>query len=177
MTETAISDTSEITPQLFRKAMGRFATGVTVITTEQGGEARGMTASAFMSGSLAPPLCVISIAKTARMHALLLDTGKFGVSMLSRDQEAVSKHFAGRPIEGLEIKWEHHAGVPVLAGACGTIAAKVVAQHDCGDHTLFVGHILDLRAHDKVALAYHAGHYATLMYQKDDSPVPKFEFW
>ncbi len=60
------------------------ATGVTVITTEQNGEARGMTASAFMSGSLHPPLCVISIAKTARMHELLLDTGKFGVSMLSR---------------------------------------------------------------------------------------------
>jgi flavin reductase (DIM6/NTAB) family NADH-FMN oxidoreductase RutF len=170
-------DTPEIAPHQFRKVMGRFATGVTVITTEQGGEPRGMTASAFMSGSLTPPLCVISVAKTARMHELLTETGKFGVSMLSRDQESVSKHFAGRPVEGLEIKFEHHAGIPVLAGACATIAADVVARHECGDHTLFIGHIRDLRAHDKVALAYHAGHYATLMYKKDDSPVPAFEFW
>ena len=69
---------------LFRRVMGSFATGVTVITAEAEEGVRGMTANAFMSGSLDPPLCIISVSKKARMHELLEKTGHFGVSMLAR---------------------------------------------------------------------------------------------
>ena len=72
--------TALVDHMLFRRVMGSFATGVTVITTEARGEVRGMTANAFMSGSLEPPLCVISVAKRARIHPLLVEAGHFGVS-------------------------------------------------------------------------------------------------
>jgi flavin reductase len=65
---------------LFRKAMSRFVFGITVITTEVNGEVRGMTANAFMSGSLEPPLCIVSVAKHARAHGMLIDAGYLGVS-------------------------------------------------------------------------------------------------
>ena len=81
---------------LFRRVMGRFATGVTVITAEAEGGVRGMTANAFMSGSLSPPLCIISVARKAKLHTLLATSRTFGVSMLAQGQEAISRHFAGQ---------------------------------------------------------------------------------
>src|SRR6185437_5792231 len=81
---------------LFRRVMGRFATGVTVITAEAEGGVRGMTANAFMSGSLSPPLCIISVAKKAKLHGVMTAGHVFGVSMLAQGQEAISRHFAGQ---------------------------------------------------------------------------------
>ena len=80
--------------------MGSFATGVTVIVAEAGDEIHGMTANAFMSGSLEPPLCVVSIAKRAHMHGPLAAAGKFSVNILSVAQEELALHFAGRPAAG-----------------------------------------------------------------------------
>jgi len=79
-----------IDPTLFRRAMSSFATGITVITTEVRGEIRGMTANAFMSGSLEPPLCIVSVGKRARMHGMLIAAGNFGVSILAQGQEKLS---------------------------------------------------------------------------------------
>ena len=90
--------TTAIDTRLFRRVMGRFATGVTVITAEAEGGVRGMTANAFMSGSLTPPLCLISVAKKARMHDALKDSGHFGVSILAQGQERISQHFAGQGV-------------------------------------------------------------------------------
>src|SRR5579871_3442638 len=98
---------TEIDPAHFRRVMGRFATGVTVITATVAGETRGMTANAFMSGSLDPPLCVVSVGKKARMHGFLLESGHFGVNILARGQEALIGHFAGRPVEGTDPKYEY----------------------------------------------------------------------
>src|SRR6202451_1959478 len=125
-----------VTEGLFRRVMASFVSGVTVITTQVRGEVRGMTANAFMSGSLDPPLCVISVGLNARMHAFLLEAGHFGVNILGRGQESLIGHFAGRPIEGLDPKYEYAGDTPVLAHANATIAAKVTARHDCGDHSL-----------------------------------------
>jgi len=108
---------------LFRRVMGRFATGVTVITTEAQGGVRGMTANAFMSGSLAPPLCVIAVARKARLHRALETSGQFGVSMLAQGQEAISRHFAGQGTSEPELLFEHIAGVPVLAHVCAATRA------------------------------------------------------
>jgi flavin reductase (DIM6/NTAB) family NADH-FMN oxidoreductase RutF len=86
--------------------MSRFATGVTVITVREGDHVRGMTANAFMSGSLEPPLLVVSVAKRARMHACLLAAERFGVNILAEKQEEVSEHFAGRLNPGFSPAFE-----------------------------------------------------------------------
>ena len=127
---------------LFRKVMGRFATGVTVITAEAEGGVRGMTANAFMSGSLSPPLCIISVAKKARLHRTLHGTRAFGVSMLAQGQEAISRHFAGQAPADPEVLFEHMQGVPVLAQVCAALAAEVEARHDCGVLCFFVGRVI-----------------------------------
>jgi flavin reductase len=130
-----------VTETLFRRVMASFVTGVAVITTQVRGEIRGMTANAFMSGSLEPPLCVVSVGKKARMHTFLLESGHFGVNILARGQEALIGHFAGRPVEGFDPKYEYAGDTPLFAHAISSIAAKVTARHECGDHSLFIGHI------------------------------------
>lgn len=163
--------------KLFRRVMGRFATGVTVITAEAEGGVRGMTANAFMSGSLSPPLCIISVATKARLHDVLIGAGHFGVSILAQGQEAISQHFAGQGVEQPDLLFEHMSGVPVLSGVCAAIAAEVVARHDCGDHSLFIGHILGLRDDARPPLAFHGGKYATVHYRKETPADPAIDFW
>jgi flavin reductase (DIM6/NTAB) family NADH-FMN oxidoreductase RutF len=162
---------------LFRRVMGAFATGVTVITAEGDGGVRGMTANAFMSGSLTPPLCIISVSKKARMHELLEKAGHFGVSMLAKGQEDVSQHFARQGATEPDLVFEHMRGIPVLAGVCAAIAAEIDARHDCGDHSLFIGYIVGLRDDNRPPLAYHGGKYAELLYRKDLPVDPMVDFW
>ncbi len=163
--------------KLFRRVMGRFTTGVTVITAEAEGAVRGMTANAFMSGSLSPPLCIISIAKKARMHGALEAAGHFGVSILAQGQEAISQHFAGQGSADPELLFEHMGGVPVIANVSAAIAATVHAQHDCGDHSIFIGRIVGLRDDERAPLVYHAGKYATLQHRKEVPAGPVIDFW
>ncbi len=106
-----------IDPMLFRATMGRFATGVTVITVAAGNEVRGMTANAFMSVSLSPPLVLVSINNRARIRAHLGPEVRYGVNVLAENQEAVSRHFAGRPQEGLDVRFIDHRGTPLIEGA------------------------------------------------------------
>lgn len=166
-----------IEPALFRRVMGAFATGVTVITTEIRGEIRGMTANAFMSGSLDPPLCVVSVGKRARIHPCLVEAGFFGVSILAKDQEKLSTHFSGGPVADLAPQFVRVGRVPLLTGAVATIAAGVVARHDCGDHTLFVGRIEHLAAHARPPLVVHEGRYASLSYSLERAPEWVADFW
>jgi flavin reductase (DIM6/NTAB) family NADH-FMN oxidoreductase RutF len=166
-----------IDPRLFRKVMGSFASGVTVVTTVAGDEVRGMTVSAFMSGSLDPPLCVVSIRKQARMHPLLVAAGHFGVSMLARNQERISTHFAGAPVPGLmpELLWIGRT--PLLANTTASIAADIEAQHECGDHTLFVGRIRFLAAHGRPPLLVHEGRYAGVSHVPSTPSDWAMDFW
>ncbi len=162
---------------LFRKVMGSFATGVTVISTEARGEVRGMTANAFMSGSLDPPLCVISVATRARLHPYLVEAGHFGVSILAKDQEKLSLHFSGRQVADLAPQFVRVGRTPLLAGACATIAAEIAAHYDCGDHSIFVGHIVHLEAYSRAPLVVHEGHYASLTYSQERAPEWVADFW
>jgi flavin reductase (DIM6/NTAB) family NADH-FMN oxidoreductase RutF len=162
---------------LFRRVMSSFATGVTVITTQAHGEIRGMTANAFMSGSLEPPLCVVSIGKRARMHPHLVSAGHFGVSILAKDQERLSQHFAGGPVADRAPEFVQAGRTPILAEAAATIAADVIAEHDCGDHTLFIGHIRHLQAYARAPLVVHEGHYASLTYSQERMPEWVGDFW
>ena len=166
-----------VTEPVFRRVMASFVTGVTVITTQVRGEIRGMTANAFMSGSLEPPLCVVSVGKKARMHAFLLESGHFGVNILARGQEALIGHFAGRPVEGIDPKYEYAGDTPLFAHAISSIAAKVTARHECGDHSLFIGHIFALRHSDGLSpVVLHTGKLASLM-PHEKTIWPTLDFW
>ena len=172
----ALETVTEIEPAHFRRVMSRFASGVTVILAEVNGEMRGMTANAFMSGSLDPPLCVISVTKRAHMHGHLIAAGRFSVNILASGQEDYAGHFAGRPVPGLELDLGRSEDVPILAGTAGWMVADVAASHDCGDHTLFIGHIRVMEASEHAPLLYFAGRYAALVPLREPAPqLP--EFW
>lgn len=96
----------ESNPRLFRQVLGHFATGVTVITTVHEGCVHGMTANAFCSVSLEPPLVLVSVDNRSHMYRLLRQSGRYSVSVLARGQEMLSRHFAGRPQEGLQLPFE-----------------------------------------------------------------------
>lgn len=156
---------ADFTAREFRNAMGQFASGVVVITVTTDSGPHAMTANAFMSGSLEPPLVVISVALTAKMHGWLETAPDFGVSILSGVQEKTSNHFAGRrspdfaPVLGLL------DGMPVVEGANVRMAADKLHAYACGDHTLFVGRVraLDQRPPEETRpLIFHTGKYAAL---------------
>lgn len=147
--------------RLFRDAMGKFATGVTVILTKNDGEEHGMTANAFMSVSLDPKLVVISIKENARMLAKIKEAKKFSVNILSAEQEEVSKIFAGQ-IKDQTVTFEELEGVPVIPNALAQIACEVSAEHVEGDHTLFIGKVENIVLTDGDPLLFFAGKYRNL---------------
>ncbi len=147
---------------VFRSVMARFATGVTIVAANwPDGTLRAMTANAFMSGSLDPPFCVVSVARRAHMHACLESAGQFSVNLLGHGQEAYSNHFAGRPVAGLEASFVEIDGVPALADAIAQIACRKAAAHPCGDHTLFIGEVRALRSRRGEPLVYYDGQYGS----------------
>src|SRR5262245_31228027 len=128
-----------------------------------------MTANAFMSGSLKPPLVVVSVRRKARMHARLTGARRFGVSILDRTQEPASRHFAGQAVAGFAPEFAELASVPVLADAPVVIAARIRHRYGCGDHTLFVGEVEDLAVSGAVPpLLFYDGRYGLL----EAFPVP-----
>ncbi len=154
---------ASIDSQAFRNALGRFATGVTVVTTAVDDGVHGMTANAFTTVSLNPPLVLVSVAKQARMHVRMLQTARFGVSVLSEDQLAFAWNFAGRPQEGLkqDFVWRH--GVPLLANALAHLVCSVETSYPGGDHTLFLGRVEDLWYRDGSPLTFYRGRFFGLI--------------
>lgn len=148
----------------FRNAMGQFATGVVVISTELDGDAHAMTANAFMSGSLEPPMVLVSVACTARMHDKIQDAGVFGVSILAGGQVDASNHFAGKQSPDFLPLFERMLDVPVIDGAQVKLVAELRHAYPCGDHTLFVGEVQALQVAEQTAspLLFHGGRYANL---------------
>jgi flavin reductase (DIM6/NTAB) family NADH-FMN oxidoreductase RutF len=161
----------------FREALGRFATGVTVVTAEDQGVVHGMTANGFMSVSLDPLLVLVSVARTARMHDLLERSGSYGVSVLAQSQRELSNHFAGRPAEGTEIPFHAVAGVPLLRGALVELAAQTVDAHRAGDHTLFIGEVIHFEWQDGEPLIFHSGDYRELLGQPQVSVPNRAGWW
>ncbi|RDK03670.1 flavin reductase family protein [Paraburkholderia lacunae] len=148
-----------------RHALGRFATGVVVISTGSGERLHAMTANAFMSGSLKPPLIVVSIGHRARMHERLMENALFGVSVLSDAQEPHSRHFAGEPQSWLAPRFAAVDGLPdvmLLDHAAARFAARIVDRHPCGDHTLFVGEVLVFSLAEHAPLIFFGGRYVSV---------------
>ncbi|MEK4667373.1 flavin reductase family protein [Niallia sp. FSL R7-0271] len=145
----------------FRTAMGKFATGVTVIATEVEGEVHGMTANAFMSVSLDPKLIVISVRKQASILAKLQSSQTFSVNILGEDQQEVSMIFAGQ-LKDKQVDFNRLDGKPVIPGSIAQIACEVSGEHIEGDHILFIGKVTDIYVEDKAPLIYYNGKYGSL---------------
>lgn len=153
--------TSQIPPHDFRAALGRFASGVTVVTVPNEGEragVRGVTANAFLSVSLSPPLVLVSIAKKARAHASLLSAERYGVSILAEDQGPLSNHFAGFD-DSVTPTFTELDGLALIEGAVAHLICRIVDRHEAGDHTLFIGEVEALRTSDEAPLLYFRGQY------------------
>lgn len=148
--------------RLFRTAMGKFPTGVTVLLTENEGTVHGMTANAFMSVSLDPKLVVVSIKKNARMLSKIQQTKKFTVNILSSEQEEISKAFAGQLKEDYNISFEKLSEQPVIPEAIAQVACTVSSEHVEGDHILFIGKASDIQVTDGNPLLFFNGRYHTL---------------
>jgi flavin reductase (DIM6/NTAB) family NADH-FMN oxidoreductase RutF len=147
----------------FRNAMGKFATGVTVIATEVEGEGvHGMTANAFMSVSLDPKLIVISIGEKAKILTKIKESNLFTVNILAADQQEISMIFAGQLKEHKEVVFDRLDGKPVIPVSVVQIACEVSAEHVEGDHTLFIGKVTDIHIEDVEPLVFYSGRYRSL---------------
>ena len=147
----------------FRRTLGMFATGVTVITTRVGEQIHGMTANAFMSVSLQPPLILISVDRRAKMNAFLREDARFGVSVLEESQSALSNRFAGREGDDTEASFEIVNETPLVAGALAHLIAQVVRSYWGGDHSLFLGRVEYARYGDGTPLLFHGGGYGRVV--------------
>ena len=157
------SSIAPVDPREFRNALGRFMSGITVVSAEANGEPHGMTANAFISVSLDPPLILVSIDRRAHMLGFLARAGRFGVSVLGIGHEAYSMHFSGRPQEGLDVAWQREGfDTPVLADGIAQLDCDVHSTIEAGDHTLYLGRVKRLRYRDGEPLGYFQGKYRVL---------------
>lgn len=152
---------SEVSPRDFRAALGRFASGVTVVTVPEAGEragVRGVTANAFLSVSLRPPLVLVSIDQKARAHTALLSAARYGVSILAEHQGPLSNHFAGFD-ENVTPTFTELGGLALVEGAVAHLVCRIVDRHRAGDHTLFIGEVETLATSEGAPLLYYRGQY------------------
>ena len=159
-------------PLEHRRVVGRFATGVTVVTTVLPGSGRkhAMTCNSFTSVSLEPVLVLFCADRTARFHDAVLESGAWAVSVLARRHQHASRQFAlrGRDLdtqfEGIEHRPGALTGAPVLVGALAALECRTVSTTGAGDHTVVVGEVLGLSEPDPDAepLLYFGGRYRAL---------------
>jgi flavin reductase (DIM6/NTAB) family NADH-FMN oxidoreductase RutF len=149
-----------------RRTLGLFATGVTIITTRVGEQVHGMTANAFMSVSLEPPLVLISVDRRTKMCGLLHEGSTYGVSVLCESQSALSDRFAGRAgaedADGSEPRFELIHDTPLVGGALAGFVSKVVRSYWGGDHSLVLGRVEYARTGEGAPLLFHGGRYERL---------------
>jgi flavin reductase (DIM6/NTAB) family NADH-FMN oxidoreductase RutF len=150
----------------FRKAMGSFATGVTVITVDYEGEVHGMTANAFASVSLDPMLVLVCVDHRARTHAHLTARKRFGVNVLAENQRAVSEYYADPNPDHRYAEREARArfdrtqhGTPVLHGALAYLECRLHTAQDAGDHTIFIAEVEDVVVRAGDPLLYFRSEY------------------
>lgn len=157
-------------PVEYRKVVGRFATGVTVVTTVAGDQHHGLTCNSFTSASLAPVRVLFCAEKVARFHDAVLAAGTWGVSVLSSHQEHLSRRFAarGRPLEGQFDDESSYSGsvtgAALFHGALAALECETVATADAGDHTVLIGAVLSLSVPDPEGspLVFYEGDYRAL---------------
>jgi flavin reductase (DIM6/NTAB) family NADH-FMN oxidoreductase RutF len=159
------TESTAVTGQALRAALGRFATGVTIITClDAQGERVGLTANSFSSLSLDPPLVLWSLRRASANLAAFQAAPRFVINVLADTQVDLSRRFAssaaGKFDEGV---WSAGVGgAPVLAGCAAVFECEPFVQHDAGDHVLFIGRVLRLSESNVAPLVYQSGHYRLL---------------
>ncbi len=150
--------------KLQRKIMGRFATGVTVITTGRDGNFSGLTANAVASLSLTPPLVLVAVERKSHSHAFLLQSRIFAMNILAAEQQHLSQRFATPgPKEFSDLDFiTDVTGAPILAGTLGYVDCRVVDILSGGDHDIFVGEIVAGESREGAPLLYFSGAYHNL---------------
>jgi flavin reductase (DIM6/NTAB) family NADH-FMN oxidoreductase RutF len=154
-----------ISPEDFRRVLGHFATGVTVVTTcDDDGRPAGLTASAFTSVSLDPPLVLVCVDHKSQSYPALRDGGRFAVNILTAAQEAVSRRFASTRLDkfdGVPFTLSPRR-LPLLDDALARLECVTVSTHVEGDHTIFVGRVEDAAVGAGQPLLYFRGRYDRL---------------
>src|SRR5882672_832120 len=165
----------------FRQALGCFATGVTVITVDYEGEVNGMTANAFSSVSLDPPLVLVCVDHRARTHAHLHAKKRFGINVLAENQRTISEYYA-RSSETHQHAEEAGAhfdrtshGTPVLRGALAYLECRLHTAQDAGDHTIFIAEVEDVVVRQGEPLLYFRGQYRSMEGSLASASKPAFE--
>lgn len=145
-----------------RNVLGRFFTGVTIVTTvDDNGKFRGVTANSFTSVSLDPPLILWNQAIKSNSHSVFRNQERFAINILAESQLPLSKRFAGKDenrFEGVSIS-TGLAGIPLIDGCCATLECRKVTTHDGGDHAVFIGMVERLRSNDQSPLIFGDGQY------------------
>jgi flavin reductase (DIM6/NTAB) family NADH-FMN oxidoreductase RutF len=156
---------ADVDPPIFRQLLGRFATGVTVVTTQDpGGRPLGMTASSLSSVSLLPPLLSVCVDKAANLHAPIVAAPHFAVNILAEDQEELSRRFAGPPearFDGVGYRLSEN-GLVLLEGVVAHIECERETVYDTGDHAMIIGRVVGGTTRDARPLLYYRGGYAAL---------------
>ena len=165
-----------VDPLLYRQVIGRFATGVTVVTVNVGGELRGMTANAVSSVSLEPTLLLVCVQQDGSLHPLLERAATFAVNILGEEQEELSVLFARRgelaePMGGVPYRMAP-GGAPILEGALGWLECDLHDRFEAGDHTVFLGRVRELAVEraDAAPLLFFGGAYHRLAPETQPAP-------
>jgi flavin reductase (DIM6/NTAB) family NADH-FMN oxidoreductase RutF len=154
-----------LAPDDFRRALGHFATGVTVVTTSDAeGRPSGLTVSAFSSLSLDPPLILVCVDHKSQTYPALLERGRFAVNVLATGHEAVSRRFASSTLDKFDGVAHRRSpeGLPLLDDALAHIECATLNTHVEGDHTIFVGRVERVTVGNGEPLLYFKGKYGRL---------------
>jgi len=150
----------------FRRALGCFATGITVITLDSDNEVHGMTANAFASVSLDPMLVLVCVDQRARTHAHLHAKKRFGVNILAENQRPISEYYArparthDRAAQEAEARFDRTAhGTPVLCGALAYLECRLHSAQDAGDHTIFIAEVEEVVVREGAPLLFFSSQY------------------
>jgi len=149
-------------PRAFRRALGQFATGVTVVTTMEGAEPVAITANSFSSVSLDPPLVSWSLRKVSRNLGAFQHAKHFAINVLAADQIDLSNRFSRSTIDKFgNCEWHPgQSGAPVFKGVAAQFECRLVGEYDGGDHVIFLGQVEHYRCFDRASLLFAQGRYA-----------------
>jgi flavin reductase (DIM6/NTAB) family NADH-FMN oxidoreductase RutF len=159
-----------VAPDEFRRVLGHFATGVTVLTTRDAdGRPTGLTVSAFCSVSLDPPQILVCVDHKSQTFPALRERGRFAVNVLGAEHEEVSRRFASTRLDKFDgVPYRLGAlEVPLIDGALAQIECATVSSHVQGDHTIFIGRVEEAHTGAGEPLLYYRGKY-----QRLEKPLP-----
>lgn len=148
--------------RLFRDVMGQFATGITIVSTNQDNDIQAMTVNAFMSVSLEPKLVAVSIDENASMYRVLQEGKKFGISILAEEQKDLAMICAKQKKKDRVIPFIRLDGAPVIDESIAVLSCKVANAVKAGDHKIFIAEVSEVKLNKANPVIFHEGKYKRL---------------